>query len=121
MIHRVKKEINPQVNFSKLTADDLFIKCGEWDTQQDNEPKAQQTRAVKQISIHPAFRRRGVHNDLALVHVNNSFKLDDHINPICLPISKVCRDFHLIFICPYSNHFHLLINRNFKKYYISEG
>ena len=77
--------------YSKLNADDLFIKCGEWDTQQENEPKAQQTRQVKQISIHPAFKRRGVHNDLALLHVNSSFELDDHINPICLPTSKVAK------------------------------
>ena len=44
---------------------------------------------MKQISIHPAYRRRGVHNDLAILHVNPSFELDEHINPICLPTSKV--------------------------------
>ena len=76
--------------FSKVKhAEDLFIKCGEWDTQKENEPKDQQTRQVKQISIHPAFRRRGVHNDLAILHLNASFNLDDHINPVCLPASKV--------------------------------
>ena len=90
----ILKGINVKVHFSKLTSKDLFIKCGEWDTQKDNEPKGQQTRSVKQISLHPAFRRRGVHNDLAVVHVNSSFELDDHINPICLPTSKVCHDYH---------------------------
>ena len=70
----------------------MFIKCGEWDTQKENEPKLQQTRQVKQISIHPAFKRRGVHNDLALLHLNQSFILDEHINPICLPSSKVCNN-----------------------------
>ena len=75
--------------FSPLKSQDLYVKCGEWDTQKENEPKGQQTRHVKQISIHPAFRRRGVHNDLAILHVNRSFVLDEHINPICLPASKV--------------------------------
>ena len=88
------KNYNKELQFFGFSlvknADDLFIKCGEWDTQKENEPKDQQTRQVNQISIHPAFRRRGVHNDLAILHVNESFNLDDHINPVCLPASKVC-------------------------------
>lgn len=78
--------------FSDLKPLEVFIKCGEWDTQQEVEPKKHQSRQAKQITIHPGFYRRGVHNDLAVIHLQSAFQLDEHISPICLPTSKVWCD-----------------------------
>ena len=74
---------------SDLDASEVFIKCGEWDTQQEVEPKKHQTIQGTKITIHPGFYRRGVHNDLAVVHLETKFQLDQHINTICLATSKV--------------------------------
>ena len=86
----ILKNIILNFKFSRVNTPDIFVKCGEWDTRQENEPKDHQTRQAKHVTIHPSFKRKGVHHDIAIVHLNKSFKLDEHINPICLPSSKVC-------------------------------
>ena len=84
------KNILFNLKLSRVNTPDIIVKCGEWDTRQENEPKDHQTRQAKHVTIHPSFKRKGVHNDIAIVHLNKSFKLDEHINPVCLPASKVC-------------------------------
>ena len=84
------EKYNFNFEFSRVNTPDIFVKCGEWDTRQENEPKDHQTRQAKHVTIHPSFKRKGVHHDIAVVHLNKSFKLDEHVNPICLPASKVC-------------------------------
>jgi secreted trypsin-like serine protease len=61
------------------------IRCGEWDTQKTTEPYPHQDRYVAQIKIHPEFDNRSLANDFAVLFLAQEFKLDHHIDTICLP------------------------------------
>ena len=74
---------------------DIKIRCGEWDTQQNIEPLNHVDRIAKHISIHPAFDRRNLINDVALIHLEEDFPLTQHINIICLPDPLTAEDFDL--------------------------
>merc|ERR1711936_25556 len=63
----------------------LKVRCGEWDTQSQNEPRAHQDRAVHQVDLHPEFNRRNLANDWALLYTTEPFELQEHIDTICLP------------------------------------
>ena len=58
----------------------------------ENELKLHQERFVKSISIHPRYSGTPegsaslwLHNDFALLHMTVEFKLDEHLDTICLP------------------------------------
>merc|ERR1711953_694881 len=63
----------------------LKVRCGEWDTQSQNEPRAHQDRAVHQVDLHPEFNGRNLANDWALLYTREKFELQEHIDTICLP------------------------------------
>merc|ERR1712240_327480 len=63
----------------------LKVRCGEWDTQSQNEPRAHQDRAVHQVDLHPEFNGRNLANDWALLYTTEKFELQQHIDTICLP------------------------------------
>merc|ERR1711962_1727102 len=63
----------------------LKVRCGEWDTQSQNEPRAHQDRAVHQVDLHPEFNGRNLANDWALIYTTGPFELQEHIDTICLP------------------------------------
>jgi hypothetical protein len=63
----------------------LKVRCGEWDTQQQIEPKKHVDQYAKYISIHPGFNNKSLANDFALIHLQEKFELSNHINTICLP------------------------------------
>merc|ERR1712038_233761 len=63
----------------------LKVRCGEWDTQSQNEPRAHQDRAVHQVDLHPEFNGRNLANDWALLYTREPFELQEHIDTICLP------------------------------------
>merc|ERR1711963_312972 len=63
----------------------LKVRCGEWDTQSQNEPRAHQDRAVHQVDLHPEFNGRNLANDWALPYTIEPFELQEHIDTICLP------------------------------------
>merc|ERR1719429_396555 len=63
----------------------LKVRCGEWDTQSQNEPRAHQDRAVHQLDLHPEFNGRNLANDWALLYTIEPFELQEHIDTICLP------------------------------------
>jgi len=63
----------------------LKVRCGEWDTRQVIEPYKHEDRNASTVSIHPAYNKRNLHNDFALLHLEFEFILQDHINTICLP------------------------------------
>merc|ERR1711953_828580 len=63
----------------------LKVRCGEWDTQSQNEPRAHQDRAVHQVDLHPGFNGRNLANDWALLYTTEPFELQEHIDTICLP------------------------------------
>ena len=69
----------------KLSAENVHVRCGEYNAQKINERKPHQDRRAKQISIHPSFNSKSLYYDFALVHTQKDFVLDEHIFPICLP------------------------------------
>merc|ERR1712115_516011 len=63
----------------------LKIRCGEWNTQDQNEPRPHQDRYVTNLDIHPAFNGKNLANDWALLYTAQPFELQEHIDTICLP------------------------------------
>merc|ERR1712119_175091 len=64
---------------------ELKIRCGEWDTQQETEPRPHQDRQVANLEIHPEFEPRTLQNDFAVLFTSQEFELSDHIDTACLP------------------------------------
>merc|ERR1711974_516105 len=63
----------------------LKVRCGEWDTQNQTEPRAHQDRAVQTLDIHLDFNDRNLANDWALLYTTEPFELQEHIDTVCLP------------------------------------
>merc|ERR1712218_586079 len=63
----------------------LKVRCGEWDTQNQTEPRAHQDRTVQTLDIHPDFNNRNLANDWALLYTTEPFELQEHIDTVCLP------------------------------------
>merc|ERR1712172_285567 len=63
----------------------LKVRCGEWDTQNQTEPRAHQDRSVQHVDIHPEFNSRNLANDWALLYTTEPFELQEHIDTVCLP------------------------------------
>ena len=66
----------------------LKIRCGEWDTQNQTEPRPHQDRYVEALDIHPEFDRRNLKNNWAVLYTSQNFDLQAHIDTICLPHPK---------------------------------
>jgi len=67
------------------TPQNLKIRCGEWDTQNQTEPRPHQDRYVGNLNIHPEFDPRNLANDWAVLYTQEPFELQAHIDTICLP------------------------------------
>merc|ERR1712212_627402 len=63
----------------------LKIRCGEWATQNQTEPRPHQDRYVQALNIHPEFDGRNLHNDFAVLFTSEDFVLSSHIDTVCLP------------------------------------
>merc|ERR1712088_1297172 len=63
----------------------LKIRCGEWDTQNQTEPRPHQDRYVQNLDIHPEFNPRNLANDWAVLYVSQDFDLQAHFDTVCLP------------------------------------
>ena len=65
----------------------IVVSCGDWNRYSNkNEFKAHQDRDVEHISTHPRFSGlKRVENDITLLHLKQDFKLDTHLDTICLP------------------------------------
>merc|ERR1711994_531893 len=64
---------------------ELKVRCGEWDTQHQTEPRPHQDRQVAALEIHPEFEPRNLQNDFAVLFTSQEFELADHIDTVCLP------------------------------------
>jgi len=64
---------------------ELKVRCGEWDTQHQTEPRPHQDRDVSNLEIHPEFEPRNLQNDFAVLFTSQEFELTDHIDTACLP------------------------------------
>jgi len=64
---------------------ELKVRCGEWDTQQQIEPYKHEDRHGAAVKIHPEFNAGNLANDFALIFLEEDFKLNFHIDTVCLP------------------------------------
>ena len=64
---------------------DLQIRAGEWNTQSNEELWKHQDRDVGEIVLHENYYRAALHNDIALLILNEPIELAPNINVICLP------------------------------------
>jgi len=67
--------------------ENLVVRCGEWDTQTENEPLKHQDRKVAKVIIHPLYQdeRKNFHYNYAVLMLEEPFELDNHIDTVCLP------------------------------------
>jgi len=70
---------------SDTDASRIRVRCGEWDTQDEVEPIIHQDREALSIMSHPAFEKRSLDNDFAIIVLYEPFVLDRHVDTICLP------------------------------------
>jgi len=63
----------------------LKVRCGEWDTQHQNEPLPHQDRMVESFRLHPEFNEKNLHNDFAVLFTEEEFVLAPHVDTVCLP------------------------------------
>ncbi|MCP3663431.1 MAG: serine protease, partial [Gammaproteobacteria bacterium] len=61
------------------------VRCGEWDTQNQIEPYPHQDRYGADIQIHPEFNPKNLANDFALIFMAEDYNLDFHVDTVCLP------------------------------------
>nr|XP_034838303.1 phenoloxidase-activating factor 2-like isoform X1 [Maniola hyperantus] len=79
-----EEEGNGEFNFP-MQAGSLIARAGEWDTQTNKERLKSQERVVDGIVIREDFNPKNLKNDMALLHLQTPFELDQHINMLCLP------------------------------------
>ena len=72
-----------------------MVRCGDWDRDNDLEPRPHQDRRVSKISKHPSYNPDTVYNDAAILYVEEDFELDAHIDTICLPVAPYDRSEYL--------------------------
>lgn len=63
----------------------MKIRAGEWDTQTTKELYIHQDRGVAEVIVHPRFNPKTLHNDVALLILNDPVQIGGHIGLICLP------------------------------------
>merc|ERR1711910_108298 len=82
---------------AKFQPTKLKIRCGEWDTQNQTEPRPHQDRYVQALDIHPEFNPRNLANDWAVLYTAQDFDLQAHIDTVCLPQPEELFDFQTCF------------------------
>jgi len=80
-----------------LEAEQLVVRCGEWNTHHENEPLAHQERSVGAVIRHPEFRSSEHYFNFALLFMEEEFIREKHIAPICLP--SPCANFEAGALC----------------------
>jgi len=73
------------VNDTETLKNKLVVRCGEWDTQSEDEDQAFQEQDVETIEIHPEFNVNNHHNNFALLFLSSPMLVSSHISPVCLP------------------------------------
>jgi secreted trypsin-like serine protease len=66
-------------------ADILKVRCGEWDTQTEDEPYPHQDGYVSNFINHPGFKKSSLHNDVAVLFTTSDFTMERNVDTICLP------------------------------------
>uniref|UniRef100_D3TLX6 Phenoloxidase-activating factor 2 n=1 Tax=Glossina morsitans morsitans TaxID=37546 RepID=D3TLX6_GLOMM len=63
----------------------LMVRAGEWDTQSTDEILPHVDKWVTEKIIHENYDRNTLHNDVALLILEESLRWAENIGPICLP------------------------------------
>nr|XP_018906876.1 PREDICTED: tryptase-2-like [Bemisia tabaci] len=63
----------------------LKVRAGEWDTQTTNELLPHYDRRVKDIIVHDAYYAGGLHNDVALLVLDEPLEFKENVDVACLP------------------------------------
>lgn len=63
----------------------LRVRLGEWDTQHTTEFYAHEDFNVAKVEVHERFNGRNLHNDMALLFLEQPVTLKEHIDTLCLP------------------------------------
>lgn len=63
----------------------LNVRAGEYDIQTEDEIFPHQDRKVSELIIHEQYYKAGLHNDIALLFLEEPFDIGDNVNTICLP------------------------------------
>ncbi|KAH8354882.1 hypothetical protein KR093_000330, partial [Drosophila rubida] len=83
--------IHPQLvltsahNVDNHSSDSLLARAGEYDLSSQREPHAYQTRRLRHLWRHELYNKLNFHNDIALLVLEQPFRLAPHIQPLCLP------------------------------------
>jgi len=77
-----------------INPEDIRVRCGEWDIDRDDNEKfyPAQDRNVASFSIHPQYKKRNFEYTLALLHLEEDFELNRHLDTVCLPKVPEDRD-----------------------------
>ena len=49
--------------------DSFRVRCGDWDLKNEQEALPHTTQRIADITYHPTFNRNNLHDDVALIHV----------------------------------------------------
>ncbi|XP_041971154.1 fibroin heavy chain-like isoform X3 [Aricia agestis] len=71
-----------------LDAQNVLIKGGEWKLGVDEEPLPFQIVQVKNILVHPFYKRGTYHFDVAILVLSENLRFANNIYPICLPSAQ---------------------------------
>lgn len=66
----------------------FIVRAGEYNLNLASEELPHQDREIKNISMHHAFFRKLLLNDLAIIEVIEPFQYSSNVAPICLPLMK---------------------------------
>ena len=70
---------------NSVSPSEIIVRCGDRNIKRKDEYKNYQEKQVKTVSIHTRYWQHNLHNDIALVHLEEEFVLDEHLDTICLP------------------------------------
>lgn len=68
------------------TPSDIVIKVGQ--PRRDTYSPYLQFHHPEQLYLHPGYNRNTVANDIALIHLKDPIRFNDHVRPVCLPKSS---------------------------------
>ncbi|XP_046750351.1 uncharacterized protein LOC124413673 [Diprion similis] len=68
-----------------LSAQNLVVRAGDWDSQSRSEPIPHQQLSVQTIIMHEDFNTNNLQNDFALLITEQPFAITPSVNTICLP------------------------------------